>query len=83
MFREQVINYIDKFLSNRGFNLTKEGDKTAQQLYYSKKENIEKIANEFITFINRMPFPSLKNGKIYRFCMNILKIKQKKSCGIF
>jgi len=24
MFREQVINYIDKFLSNRGFNLTKE-----------------------------------------------------------
>ena len=39
MFREQVINYIDRFLSNRGFNLTKEGDKTAQQLYYSKKEN--------------------------------------------
>ena len=35
MFREQVINYIDRFLSNRGFNLTKEGDKTAQQLYYN------------------------------------------------
>ena len=47
MFREQVINYIDRFLSNRGFNLTKEGDKTAQQLYYSKKENDLRLNQKF------------------------------------
>ena len=51
MFREQVINYIDKFLSNRGFNLTKEGDKTAQQLYYSKKENDLIIGIRFLSEI--------------------------------
>ena len=51
MFREQVINYIDRFLSNRGFNLTKEGDKTAQQLYYSKKENDLIIGIRFLSEI--------------------------------
>ena len=51
MLREQVINYIDKFLSNRGFNLTKEGDKTAQQLYYSKKENDLIIGIRFLSEI--------------------------------
>ena len=51
MFREQVINYIDKFLSYRGFNLTKEGDKTAQQLYYSKKENDLIIGIRFLSEI--------------------------------
>ena len=51
MLREQVINYIDRFLSNRGFNLTKEGDKTAQQLYYSKKENDLIIGIRFLSEI--------------------------------
>ena len=51
MLREQVINYIDKFLSNRGFNLTKEGAKTAQQLYYSKKENDLIIGIRFLSEI--------------------------------
>ena len=51
MFRERVINYIDKFLSNKGFNLTKEGDKTAQQLYYSKKENDLIIGIRFLSEI--------------------------------
>ena len=30
----------------------------------------------FIYSLIQMPFPSLKNGKIYRFCMNILRIKE-------
>ena len=47
MFREQVINYIDRFLSNRGFNLTKEGDKTAQH----KKENDLIIGIRFLSEI--------------------------------
>jgi len=51
MFREQVINYIDRFLSNRGFNLTKEGDKTAQKLNYIKEHNEIIFTIEFLSNI--------------------------------
>jgi len=40
-----------RFLKNRGFNLTKQGDKTAQQLYYSKKENDLIIGIRFLSEI--------------------------------